>query len=75
MAGAGLAVDPLISSARVLPSRAVVLGKDLAGVSAWNDTYGITRIPTMVAGARVARRAGLVDSTGIVYPGSGREDA
>ena len=44
-------------------------------VSVGNNTYGITRIPTMVAGHRVVRRAGLVVDTGIVYPGSGREDA
>ena len=40
-----------------------------------NDTYGITRIPTTVAGRGVVRRAGLVINTKIVYPGSGREDA
>ena len=31
LAGAGLAVAPLMSSTRVLPWRAVVPGKDLAG--------------------------------------------
>ena len=40
-----------------------------------NDTYGITRIPTMVVVRGVVRRAGLAIDTGIVYPGSGREDA
>ena len=46
-----------------------------ARVSVGNDTYGITRIPTMVAGRGVVRRAGLAIGTRIVYPGSGREDA
>ena len=40
-----------------------------------NDTYGITGIPSTVGGRGVVRRAGLAVSTGIVYPGSGREDA
>ena len=40
-----------------------------------NDTYGITRIPTMVVGRGVVRRADQTDSTRFVYPGSGREDA
>ena len=39
-----------------------------------NDTYGITGIPTMVGGRGVVQRAGLVESTKIVYPGSGRKD-
>ena len=45
--------------------------KDVGG----NDTYGITRIPTTVAGRGVVRRADQTDSTRFVYPGSGREDA
>ena len=40
-----------------------------------NDTYGITRIPTTVAGRGVVRRADQTDCTRFVYPGSGREDA
>ena len=44
------------------------------GVSG-NDTYGITRIPTTVAGRGVMRRADQTDSTQFVYPGSGFEDA
>ena len=43
-------------------------------MSVGNDTYGITRIPTTVAGRRVVRRAYQTDSTRFVYPGSGRED-
>ena len=39
-----------------------------------NDTYGISGIPSMVGGRGVVQRAGLVVSTRIVYPGSGRED-
>ena len=45
--------------------------KDVGG----NDTYGITRIPSTFGGCRVVQRAGLVASTKIVYPGSGRKDA
>ena len=45
--------------------------KDVVG----NDAYGVTRIHTTVAGRGVVRRAGLVVDTGIIYPGSGREDA
>ena len=44
-------------------------------VSVGNDTYGITRIPTTVAGRGVVSRAGLVIDMGIIYPGSGRKDA
>ena len=47
----------------------------ISPVSVGNDTYGITRIPTVAAGGEIVRRAGLVTSTRIVYPGSGREDA
>ena len=50
-------------------------GDESEGLSVGNDTYGIIRIPTTVAGHRVVRRAGLVIDTGIVYPGSGCEDA
>ena len=32
-------------------------------VSVGNDTYGITGIPTTVAGRGIVRRAGLADST------------
>ena len=39
-----------------------------------NNTYGITRIPTVVSGRGVVERAGLRASTQVVYPGSGRED-
>ena len=45
--------------------------KDVGG----NDTYGITRIPTTVVGRGVVRRADQTDSTRVLYPGSGREDA
>ena len=45
--------------------------KDVGG----NDTYGITRIPTKVAGCGIVRRAALVDSTEGIYPGSGHTDA
>ena len=45
--------------------------KDVRG----NDTYGITGTPSTVGGRGVVQRAGLVVSTRIVYPGSGREDA
>ena len=47
--------------------------KDVGG----NDTYGITRIPTTVAGHGVVRRAGSAASTKaqIVYPRSGWVDA
>ena len=48
-------------------------------------TYAYRRMPFVLCnaqesllwlpGRRVARRAGLVESTRIVYPGSGREDA
>ena len=46
-------------------------------VSVGNDTYGITRIPTTVAGRGVVRRAGsaVSTSTQVVYLGSSREDA
>ena len=40
-----------------------------------NDTYGITGIPTTVLWRWIVRRAGLVDSTKGIYPGSGRKDA
>ena len=39
------------------------------------DTYGITGIPSMVGGRGVVQRAGMIGSTHIVCPGSGREDA
>ena len=45
--------------------------KDVGG----NDTYGVTGIPSMVGGREVVQRAGLTGSRGIIYPGSGREDA
>ena len=44
-------------------------------LSMGNDTYGITGIPSTVGGCGVVQRAGLVASTRIVYPGSGRKDA
>ena len=40
-----------------------------------NDTYGITGIPSTVGGRGVVQRAGLVASTNIVYPSSGRKGA
>ena len=46
-----------------------------ATLSVGNDTYGITGIPSTVGGREVVQRAGLIVSTAIVYPGSGREDA
>ena len=48
---------------------------DLCWSVGGNDTYGITRIPTTVAGRGVVRRVDQTDSTRFVYPGSGREDA
>ena len=45
--------------------------KDVGG----NDTYGITRIPTTVAGHGVMSRADQTDSKRFVYPGLGRGDA
>ena len=44
-------------------------------MSVGNDTYGVTGIPSTVGGRGVVQRAGLVVSTQIVYPGSGRGDA
>ena len=44
-------------------------------MSVGNDTYGITGIPSTVAGHRIVRRAGLVDGTKGIYPGSGRKGA
>ena len=52
----------------------IILHHGLYGVGG-NDTYGITRIPTTVAGRGVVRRADQTDSTRFVYPGSGRGDA
>ena len=37
-------------------------------MSVGNDTYGITGIPTTVAGRWIVRRAGLVDSTMGILP-------
>ena len=41
------------------------------GTTPMGSQESLLRLP----GHRVARRAGLVDSTRIVYPGSGHEDA
>ena len=53
----------------------VLLPAVVTMVSVENDTYGITRIPSTVGGRGVVQRGGLVATTKIVYPGSGREDA
>ena len=44
-------------------------------LSVGNDTYGITGIPSAVAGRGILRRAALVDGTKGIYPRSGRKDA
>ena len=44
-------------------------------LSVWNDAYGITRIPTTVAGAQGREKSRNNSHTRILYPGSGREDA
>ena len=59
----------------VLPGLLVLVGFGPHLLSVGNNTYGITRIPTTVSGRGVLRRAGLLISTKIIYPGSGREDA
>ena len=63
----GQLLDPILTIAPPLPGA--------PKMSVGNDTYGITRIPTTVAGRGVVRRAGLAIGMRIVYPGSGREDA
>ena len=45
--------------------------KDVGG----NDTYAITRIPTVVSGAQGHEKRDLTGRTRFVYPGSGHEDA
>ena len=63
----GQLLDLILTIARPLPGA--------PKMSVGNDTYGITGIPTTVAGRWIVRRAGLVDNTKGIYPGSGRKDA